>query len=99
MPDATNPWLSIVAMVPAWAVAAHRQSRGPGGLPGLPFRRSANRVLAPVPARRPNAGLDSKYVGGLANREYREIWPLLVLSGGPWGERIGPVWSSAFIYR
>jgi len=27
------------------------------------------------------------------------IWPQLVLSGGPWGERIGPVWNSAFICR
>jgi len=32
-------------------------------------------------------------------RGRREIWPQLVLSGVPGGERIGPVWNSAFICR
>ena len=30
-------------------------------------------------------------------RGRREIRPQLALSGGPWGERIGPGWNSVFI--
>ncbi len=32
-------------------------------------------------------------------RGRREVWSQRVLSGGPWPERIGPVWNSAFICR
>ena len=48
---------------------------------------------------RPRAGERGLRARSRLARGRREIWPQLVLSGGPWGERIGPVWNSAFICR
>jgi hypothetical protein len=49
----------------------------------------------PVPAARLTANTVLQFVQTIS----REIWPQRVLSGGPWGEKIGPVWNLAFICR
>ena len=63
---------------------SQRESRSGKQRRGKGALAQASKVFGGVPALRVGGG---RYGRGL------------VLSGGPWGERIGPVWNSAFICR